>query len=102
MSVHHLEYDGTIERNVQRIVDVGHATFANAMHDAVAAAGNVAKRSDRRIRRLCALARQHWQQLAAAKTARSGRPVPGAAIRTEHFYPPNSIRTKTYGGHGPV
>jgi len=76
MRVHHLDDYRAIERDVQSVVDVRHTAFADAMHDAVPATGNVAKRRDRGVGRLRALAGHHRQQLAAAEATRRRRPVP--------------------------
>ena len=95
MRMHDLDDDGAVERDVKRVVHVRHAAFANPVHDAVPATGDMTQRRDRRIRRLSVAIDDYRQKLAAAKAPSGISTVPRSTIRTKHRYPPNCIRTKS-------
>jgi hypothetical protein len=67
--VHHLDHHRAVERDVQRVVDVGHPAFTDAMHYAVPAAGHMSQRGNRRIWRLRIAIDRDGKQLATAETS---------------------------------
>src|SRR6185295_11162340 len=46
MRMHDLDDYGTVERDVEGVIDVRHSAFAHPVHDAVASSGDVAQGGD--------------------------------------------------------
>ena len=95
MRMQHLDHHWRVERDIQGVINAGHAAFADAMHDRVASARNLAQRRHRWIRRrLPAIVGLRHPDTTAYATRRLAA-IPASTISAEHRQPPNCMRTKS-------
>ena len=94
--------DWGVEDDVKRVIHARHAALTDAVHDGVSPACHLAQRRYRRVRWRLSPVRAVGHDDPAAYAARRFSPVPAPAVGAEHRQAPNCMRTKSYGGHGPV